>query len=307
MTSQMVSFQSAFLGAKNPAQSGVKNDGAKRLERKLQRHRQQRRVSRELRQGRTSMSGALRACSHSDVNSVGADANGLEDQTSTSPLELLAPPSPTEAPTAADAAGAAAAATPRSAAPVSVERSGPVPDQLAKRGELLCARMSALAATLNAQPLPARAGSVPPLEPTPAAAAAAADAAPSAAATRSHSRGTTPTLAPLHYPQGARFRAWPESYERDRRPRRRTVPETSDGVGSNSSGGGGGGGGSRRPPAQLAPLASAKGRRSSHPHGRQMGGPRGSIHTSALPAGFLGGSLVPSGSDGFGAQQYRAE
>lgn len=287
----MVPFQSAFLG-KRSSKNGVKNDGARRLERRLRTYRQSRSRARSVAAaGTTASSGsscrsrvmeqelgshALHVCSHSDIN-TGSSRNG----TAASSLEPLALEQPHVAKTLASGSlehTASEGSDGRALTEIEtpnhpgrqqiddtraergthvIEDSGAlaasdadflvhssaggrrwglssdlveftqseVTERLTKRGHQLCARMNALAATLNSQPIrqtASRSHSVPPLG------SGTSDSilgtGNATALTRS---GATTNLAPLRMPHAQR-RALPEGTTRDRRPRRATVPVTSD-------------------------------------------------------------------------------
>ena len=291
----MVPFQSAFLG-KRSSENAVKNDGARRLERRLRRYRQSRTRS-SLAAGTAAGSSRSRvaqgeldshplgACSHSELNS-----SSRQNRAAADPLEQLALEQPHDAEMlgtgpveqtvsergngearaenecpnqpgiqqndpgtercthviedidalAASDAGPGAECSVRSSAggrkwahrnDLVKYTQSEVADQLTKRGHQLCARMNALAATLNSQPIrhtASRSRSVPPL------ASGTSDAAVlgtdnAAALTRS---GATMSLAPLRMPHAQR-RTLPKGVARDRRPRRATVPVTNNGPGGN--------------------------------------------------------------------------
>lgn len=293
----MIPFGQAFLG--KASASGVNDVGAKKLERKLQRHRQQRsrasgaaRTEPHAKQpvrvdcGVRAAPQALWACSHSDINTAGAQLTGGLDQAAASGHPLgrsaaaaeLAPPSLIN--------GAQSSGGPRMLEPLAPPRhqlsSKSEPDvgaALSRRGELLCARMSAAADQLADQLV---------------------------TATRSGSRGR---LAPLRSAPRAKhgFNAWggQQSLERDRRPRRKTVPETAED---------GGGIPHAARLGRVASLDQTRVGRLSTPGRFSGGGGRGSLGplmrnpVSTHPAFFSGRpGLRPIGGDGRGATQYRVE
>ena len=298
----MIPFGQAFLG--KASASGVNDVGAKRLERKLQRHRQQRRrdsgdrtgqdvphakLSVRVDSGARGTPQALRACSHSDINTAGA-------QLSDGPEEAAAFGQPPHRGGAAAEQGAPSLVNGASqpggrmlkplAHPPHQLTSTSEPDvgatQLARRGELLCARMSALAATLNPEAAPTT----------------------HQLTTSTKQGGRVSGLAPLRSaPRTTHaFNAW-GGRERDRRPRRKTVPETAEDGGAISQ---------AARPVRVAPLDQTRGGTA----GRLSGGGRKSLgpllrtQDSQLrnPAFFSGRpGLRPIGGDGRGAMQYRVE
>lgn len=275
----MMPFQSAFLG-KRIAEKNIKNDGARRLERRLRRHRQSRsraaagatscRV--RLDKGELNDSPALRTCSHSQVNAGyaqdgtaahaldpravvqpnkaettaparGGNEEPLSDQDDTDRIDQLAMPRISNARAEPCAHSVEPPDTLASFGDSDVRASGAVTrwtpsrnrgklnsktDQLARRGQQLCARMNALAATLNSQPLEymaSRSRSVPPLGCSNLN-ARESDGSNATALTRA---SAAMSLAPSQKLPRQRVRLLPDGGVRDRRARRATVPVTRDG------------------------------------------------------------------------------